>query len=84
MFSVGQRYFVTSDEDILRPGDEPSDDLAPVILFVREAIELVQFAKVEIGKPFDREYRPLVGLERAEQERLLCQVDVVIDKVCGR
>ena len=84
MFSVGQRYFSASDEDIPRPGDEPSDDLAPVTLLVREAIELVQFAEVEIGQPLDREHRALVGLEGTEQERLLSQIDVVIDEVCGR
>ncbi len=84
MFSVGQRYFVASEEDILRPVDEPSDDFAPLVLFVREAVELVQLAEVEIGQPFDGGDGALIGLEGPEQERLLGQVDVVIDEVRGR
>ena len=43
----------------------------------------MQLAEVEIGQAFDCEDRALVGLERAEQQALPGQIDVLLDEIGG-
>jgi hypothetical protein len=81
MFFVGQHYLRSLHADVFGLGNHGTDDFAGRVFLVREAVELMQRTQIRARHSLYREDRSLVGLERAEQERLRVQVYIVFDQI---